>query len=348
VTTQGPSARTRARLLALLLLTTASAVAVLPAAGATAAAPVKAGWWNVATFGGAALPLPTTAAGDLHVGQGLSGPTAYAAVAYFAKGAVTAATLELKVTAGRTAGTPALQACPTKDDRWKPAQDGPVTDAPAYNCSRAAVIGVVAADGATVTFLLSEAQLSGATYSLAIVPVAGSAPFQLDLTKPGLQSLTTATYGSPTVTGSAPAAPAVSWPSGSAAVPAPAVLTGRVTTAPPAFAVAAAPQLAAATAPTPQTAAQAPPDPSAAPAAAALPPLPLSNRDRYEAGTLLALIAGALVWAFQQPATAPRLIGGMARTASPGAVPSGATAASPPRGIGRFAVVRTAPARRLL
>jgi hypothetical protein len=71
---------------------------------------------------------------------------------------------------------------------------------------------------------------------------------------------------------------------------------------------------------------------------------PVSNRERYVAGTLLALLSGLLVWAFQQPAPTPRLIGGMARKAPPALVPVDVR----PRGIGRFATLRTAPARPLL
>jgi hypothetical protein len=75
----------------------------------------------------------------------------------------------------------------------------------------------------------------------------------------------------------------------------------------------------------------------------------VSNRDRYAAGTLLALLSGAIVWALQQPSRAHPLIGGAARKS----VPAGAPLPAPvvddrPRGIGRFATLRTAPARRLV
>jgi hypothetical protein len=72
--------------------------------------------------------------------------------------------------------------------------------------------------------------------------------------------------------------------------------------------------------------------------------LPVSNRERYAAGTMLALLAGLLVWAFQQPAPTPRLIGGMARKEAPLLPPVDVR----PRGIGRFSVMRTTPARPLL
>lgn len=309
---------------------------------ASAMPPSKAGWWNVAALGGAALPMPTTAAGDLHVGQSPGGPTAYAAVSYDLAGLpVSSATLELKVTSGKTVGTPALQACLTKDDSWKAAEDGAITDAPAYDCSKNAVFGVVSATGDTVTFLLDAAQQLSGHYSLAIVPSASSTAFQVDLTKPGPESLTvvedtaaqsptTSTYVPPATT------PDAAGTSGTAPLGA-----GTAPLAPSAPLAAAPAPAVAAPIPAPQAAAA----PNALPAAASLPVKPLSNRDRYEAGTLLALIAGGLVWALQQPRTTPRLIGGMSRTSGvvPEPVPDG-----PARGIGRFTFVRATPARRLV
>jgi hypothetical protein len=312
-------------------------VAFAPPA-AQALPPTKAGWWNAASAGGAALPLPTTTAGDLHVGQAPTGPSAYAAVAYELLGqTVTSASLELKLK--NAVGTPALSACPTKDNAWKAAEDGAIADAPVYDCSKGGISGVLSATGDTVTFLLSDSQQLAGAYSLAIVPTDGSVPFQVDLEKPGPASLT------PTGLGAAQAAapayqPPVAPPPG----------TGTTATAPIAAVAPVAPTapLAAAQAPVVAAPAQPAPRPAAAPytpAASALPVKPLSNRDRYEAGTLLALIAGGLVWAFQQPASTPRLIGGLTRTS--GGQPEPAPVGSP-RGVGRFAVVRAAPARRLV
>ena len=75
---------------------------------------------------------------------------------------------------------------------------------------------------------------------------------------------------------------------------------------------------------------------------------PSGDRERYIAGSVLALLAGALVWALQQPIPAPRRIGGLARTAAPTEALPTALTVGPVRGIGRFAVARTAPARRLV
>src|SRR3954470_5727797 len=123
------------------------ATLVVSTAAALAQPPAKAGWWNAASAGGAAAPLPTTAAGDLHVGQGPAGPTAIAAVSYDVFGVVSNAVLELKLTSGTAVGTPALHACVTKDNAWKAQEDGPMSDAPAYDCASNAVPGLPSADG---------------------------------------------------------------------------------------------------------------------------------------------------------------------------------------------------------
>lgn len=326
-----------------------SLAALLTAAFAPAAAsampPAKAGWWNVATFGGAALPMPTTAAGDLHVGQSPTGPTAYAAVAYDLAGqSVSSAVLELKITANSAVGTPSLRACRTKDTAWKAEENGPITDAPAYDCSKSAVAGLVSATGDTVTFLLDAAQQVGGTYSLAIVPTDGATAFQVDLTKPGPESLTPSDVSAPQGTTTTSGTTSTYVPPAGSGVSAAAPLTGGAASLAPTapLAVAQAPAVAAPTVPAPQAAAP----PYVAPAVTAASTQPISNRDRYEAGTLLALLAGALVWAYQQKAPQPRLIGGMARSA--GAVPEPVPVDPTPRGIGRFASVRMAPARRLV
>jgi hypothetical protein len=312
------------------------------ASGASADAPSKAGWWNGATANGIALPMPTTSAGDLHVAQGPSSPLAYAAVGYDLAGqGVDSATLQLKVTANSTVATIDVMACPTKDASWKAGDDQPIDSAPAYDCS-AGSKGIVSADGATVTFLLDSGQLLGGTaYSLAIVPRAGSTPFSVDFTKPGPTSL--ATEAAPTTEAAAPPAAPVA-----AAPPAP--KTGTTVTPPLSAAVVpVAPQVAlpAPAVAVPLTPAPAPAVAPAAPqvaAAAARPATPVSNRARYAAGTGLALLAGFLVWAFQQSSPEPRLLGGLARKAGPAAVAVDST----PRGIGRFATMRTSAPRPLL
>lgn len=336
----------------------AGAVLLAAAFGPTAAwaaAPTKAGWWNAASAGGTALPMPTTATGDLHVGQGPNGPTAYAAVGYDLSGQqVSGAVLELKITPNSTVGTPDLTACPTKTTSWRPVDDGPIADAPTYDCSTHGVAGLVSATGDTVTFLLDQAQQLAGGYSLAIVPSANATPFQLDLTKPGAQSLTVTAFGDATQPAAPPTTdaggyvpPPVTTGGGSSSGMTPSNLNTAVLSPTGTTALSApAPALAGAattggSAPAPVVA---PPGGLAAvPAASALLP-PASNRARYVAGSLLALIVGALVWAVQQQSPQPRLIGGLARTAPAAPLDP----AAPTRGIGRFASARTAPPRRLI
>lgn len=316
------------------------ALAVVPlllvaaAGSAWAEAPSKTGWWNALSAGGAALPAPTTAADDLRVSQGPNGPAAFAALAYDVFGqVVTAATLELKVVANSAVGTLDLMACATADAAWKPGGNQPMDAAPAYDCAKG-VTGAATDDLTTVTFFL-DAPLGGAGYSIAIAPAPDALPFSVDFAKPDATSLTLQVEA-PAVQ-PAPAAPP-------AAPPPPA--TGTTATAPlgpvtapvapvvpqPVPAVApAVPVPQAASAPVPFT-----------PAAQTAPPV--SNRERYIAGSMLAVLAGLLVWAYQQPAPAPRLIGGMARKSAPEVVHVDPR----PRGIGRFATMRTAPARPLL
>jgi 2-oxoglutarate dehydrogenase E2 component (dihydrolipoamide succinyltransferase) len=317
----------------------ASVLAVALAGTAYADAPAKSGWWNAATANGIALPLPTTAAGNLHVSQGPSGPASYAAVAYNLTGQdVAAATLQLKIAANSSVGTVDVYACPTKDVAWKAGDNQPYDTAPAYDCALGSK-GIPNADGTAMTFLLDAGQLLGGIgFSLAIVPNSTATPFTIDFVKPDATSLATEL---------APVAEAPAEPAPAAAVP---PQTGTSGTAPlssvvapvapvvpmqePAVAVPAQP------APAPAVAPVAP-----APVAAAAEPIPVSNRERYAAGTGLALLAGFLVWAFQQSNPQPRLLGGMARKAGPEAA---VLVDAAPRGIGRFATLRTAPARRLV
>lgn len=306
------------------------------AAPAWAQAPVRTGWWTAASAAGMALPQPTTAAGDLHVAQGPSGPTAYAAVAYDLLGqAVSGATLQLKVAPNSSLGKALLLACPTKDGSWPAGGNQPYDKAPAYDCANGDP-GLLAADGSGVTFFLDPPP-GGAGYSLAIVPAPGAAPFSLDLVKPDAASLAVQTQDVAAPPGPVPPPPAP-----------PAATTAGTGWAP--IGAGAAPLAPAAALPAPAVAGPAVPAPQAAPspaapsAAAPGPAAPVSNRDRYTAGTMLALLAGLVVWLAQQPSSKPRLLGGLARRAAPVPV----IVDPKPRGIGRFAALRTAPARPLL
>jgi hypothetical protein len=297
-------------------------------------APSKAGWWNALSGGGAALPMPVTGADDLHVSQGPNGPGAFAALGYDVFGqVVTAATLELKVVANSAVGTLDLMACPTKDTSWKAGGNQPMDAAPAYDCAKG-VVGAATDDLATVTFFLDAPAVGSAGYSIAIAPSPDAVPFSVDFAKPDAASLTLQVT-TPEVAPAPAVEPAAPPPAAGTTGTAPlGPVTAPVAPVVPQQAPVVAPAL-----PAPQAAAAPVPF---TPAATTTPPV--SNRDRYAAGTMLALLSGLLVWAFQQPAPTPRLIGGMARKSAPAVVPVDVR----PRGIGRFATLRTAPARPLL
>jgi hypothetical protein len=304
---------------------------------AWADAPARTGWWNVISAGGMALPMPATAADDLHVSQGPSGPAAFSAVAYdLLSQPVESATLQLKIAPNSMVGTVLVLACPTKDASWKAGGNQPYDAAPAYDCADGEP-GMVAADGSGITFFL-DAPTGASGYSLAIVPATDSAPFSADIVKPDAASLVVqlAEAAMEPAPFTAPAA----------APPAATTGTGAVT-----LSAGTAPLVPTAPLPAPAVAVPVVPAPQAAPAPVALasagsrPIEPVSDRERYIAGSMLALLAGLIVWLAQQQSPQPRLLGGMARKAGPVAVP----AVDPnPRGIGRFATLRTAPARPLV
>ncbi|GAC1608480.1 MAG: hypothetical protein NVS3B26_05530 [Mycobacteriales bacterium] len=321
---------------------------LIGAAGtAQADAPTKTGWWNAASANGVSRPMPTTSADDLHVGQGANGPTAYAAVAYPLLGqGVSGATLQLKVAASSAVGTLDVMACPTKNLAWKAGGNQPYDARPTYDCAKG-IAGVPAADGSSVAFLLDAAQQVLGGYSLAIVPAADAKPFDVDFVKPDATSLTPQVDSGYTAPNSNAATPPYKPPPPPAAVKPPpagvsgsAPLSAAVTPVAPAVPL-QAPAVAAPVGPAPAPAVAAPPT---APVAVSRPALPISKRDRYAAGTGLALLVGFLVWAYQQSTPEPRLLGGMARKAGPAALAVSAA----PRGIGRFSTSRTAPARPLL
>jgi F0F1-type ATP synthase membrane subunit c/vacuolar-type H+-ATPase subunit K len=107
---------------------------------ALAAAPRDQGWWTVTNPGG--LPAqppapPDVAAGDLLIQGGPNAPTAFAALIYELDPGVTASTLTLAV-APNSVTTPSggIQLCQLITPIAHPDQGGPLSDAPAYNCSK--------------------------------------------------------------------------------------------------------------------------------------------------------------------------------------------------------------------
>ena len=331
--------------------------AVTWSGSAAADAPVQTGWWNTASGGGQAAPAPTTPDGGLHVAVAPGQVLAFGAVLYTLPKDATA-TLELTITSAQ--GTPALQACPTKDIGWKPGGDQAADAAPEYDCSVRSYTASLSADGKTATFLVdSSASVLPGTLSLAIVPVVTNEvpalggdtpvdttqPFSVDIDKPSATSLmvtssappapttTGATTGgsttSSTTTGTAGSgsSSAAGAPSGGGGATVPALGGGETTTQNPAD-TGTAPVVA----PSDTSAA-----PNSAPVAAATPAK--SDRAHNAALAMLLLIGiGIATMSNGQLQRAPRVLGGgrhaarhaAGHAAVAGAGAAGATAVSPP------------------
>jgi hypothetical protein len=141
---------------------------------ASADAPVKVGWWNLASGGGQAVPAPDTNAGGIRVAVATTEWLSYGAVQYSLP-RDGAATLELKVTQiSGNSNAPQLNqivACPTKDNNWKAGDDQDSSGAPGYTCDVRKFVGHLSADLTTMTFLVDgSADVSDGVLSLAIVP----------------------------------------------------------------------------------------------------------------------------------------------------------------------------------
>jgi hypothetical protein len=185
----------------------ASGAVLFPAA---ADAPLKVGWWNLASGGGQAAPAPDVPEGGLRVAVGSSQWLAYGAVQY-ALPKDGNATLDLPV-AQITTGSGAPQvnnvlACPTKDANWKGGGDQDASGAPAFDCSTYHFVGRLSSDQKSMSFQIDgSADVSDGVLSLAIVPdhTAGvpyvgtdtgtgadmTPPFAVDFDKVGANSFT--------------------------------------------------------------------------------------------------------------------------------------------------------------
>jgi hypothetical protein len=162
-------------------------------------APVRVGWWNSVSAGGNAAPSPTTPAGGMHIASGPSAPLAYGALLYPVPQAASGQ-LELSITGAQ--GTVALVACPTKSANWAAGDDQASDTGPVYDCGTFHFPGSVSSDGTSVTFSVNALiEPTPGMLSLAIVPdPSASAPFSVDIDKPGPQSLSVTSPPPPTTT----------------------------------------------------------------------------------------------------------------------------------------------------
>jgi hypothetical protein len=214
----------RRRLPPLVVATSALAAcglgsALLCAAPAVALAPVAYGWWSTTNSGQApagvplAAPVPPDVPSNgmlIEGGAQRSAPTAFGAVRYVVPAGQTPSTLSVSVASG-SASTPStvLEACPLVDPAFVPVEDGPMSQAPAYDCSRG-VTASPSAQGTGYSFAVSGL-VAGGELAVAIVPTAATDRVVLD--EPGAASLAlsgpppSSTRPAPSAAGSGPLLP---------------------------------------------------------------------------------------------------------------------------------------------
>ena len=158
-------------------------------------------WWRAQTGRGPALPAPPNVPeGGLFVMSDPSGEQAIAAVAA-TKGDVVVTGLVFELNERR--GTVELVACPAKE-AWEPAAAGVWDSRPIADCELGSVEGVVADDGATVTFPLSGSGLGEEGAIDIVVSGVSGATFSVVLTAPDGGSVMTKPVGSAGPTTPAP------------------------------------------------------------------------------------------------------------------------------------------------
>jgi hypothetical protein len=132
-----------------------------PTGHAAASTPDQQGWWTAlrAGVGPNTLLAPDVPSHGLLVQGGESGPTAYAALVY---ASVPDGPVSLKLAAASGAiSTPnaTLVACPLREAHIQPAEGGPMSDAPAYDCTTSVPDTI---DGADHRFDVSSLVAGGA------------------------------------------------------------------------------------------------------------------------------------------------------------------------------------------
>jgi hypothetical protein len=235
-----------------VVLPAMAAVVLGLAAPAHSDAPSAQAWWNAANQGLAQPPdPPDVPSNGLLLQGGLSGPSAYAALAFTLPPDTAAASLTLDVASTATQAT-SVQACPARPG-WKPAQGGPMADAPPYDCARS-VAAVLTADSKHLVFrdVSGLATIEGAL-SLALVP--GDSD-RVALAKPGASALAVQQAAPPLAAAPPAVAPASGGDAGGSGLtaPPPVQAAGPLVPAPAAAAAAPAPAVAAPMASTATTA----------------------------------------------------------------------------------------------
>jgi hypothetical protein len=265
------------RVLTIALLCTIGVVSILIALPAYAEAPAQQGWWtatNPGTIPGLGIGFPAVAPPDVpsngllvEGGASASSPVAYAGLIYQLPVGSAVGALTLDVASG-SATTPSgtLELCPLVEPTLVPDQGGPMSDAPAYNCSKS-VIGNQASSGASYGFNVSPLVADG-VLAVAILPTSAAERVVFDQPEAGSLAASTPTVTVPSSTtgnsgGAVPAPAATTIPTVSE--PPPAVIPPQTALPAPAPAPAVSPTSSAKSTP-PATPAAAAPFSSSAPA----------------------------------------------------------------------------------
>lgn len=157
------------------------------------------GWWyqlNDSSLPVAPPPPPGAPSGGIYVQGTLAGPSAYGAV-HFSSPGTTAGVAKLAVESSNGAVEVAM--CPTTS-AWQAADGGPWQSRPGFDCSTSKALGVLAADGKSMAFQLTDAFGQGGEYDLAIVPdPIAQTVFSLSLSAPGPDFFTPTSNTPPTL-----------------------------------------------------------------------------------------------------------------------------------------------------
>lgn len=162
---------------------------------AGAGVPERTGWWwapqQDAVAGVRVPPPPWVEPDGLYVAANATGTEAVSAVAAPAEPGATFAALELEVT--YVQGAPVVGLCPALGD-WEGASGERLDRAPAFDCTRGAILGELAEDGRSIRFDLS-ALPAAVGLNVALVPgldeAGAGTTFQLATAPPGPAAIVT-------------------------------------------------------------------------------------------------------------------------------------------------------------
>lgn len=275
------------------VVTLAGMAAIGAALPAGADPPLQQAWWTATNPGAVTLPAPPPSdvpADGLLAEGGPNGPVAFGALFYDVGDGAVASRLTLTV-AGTSVTTPgaALDLCPIPSGSFITEQGGPMSDAPAYNCTTKAT-AKPDTSGTHYTFAVSKLVADG---TLAVAVIAPDVTSRVVLAQPGARSLViqrrTSSHPVPAPTPAPAPAGSGGTTSGSGAPP---VGGGLADGSPPSIPSAPVPSAA----PSPQVA------PGQSMSAASVPASPASPDGGKAspaaiAGVLGALLLAATLWA---------------------------------------------------